>query len=81
MKFSITKLGFEERIVRNMGIDPGDELTREEVMNLFSEEAKEDAKQNKFFDEALEQLVKDKILIRTKEGKYTMNIDNPDFDC
>ena len=81
MKFSITKRGFEERIARNMSLDPIDELTREEVMGLFTEEAEAEAKQNSNFDEALAQLVKDKFLIRTKEGKYTVNTDNPDFDC
>jgi hypothetical protein len=78
----ITKNGFKERIARNMGIDPTPKgLTREKIMGMFCEEAEKEAKTSKLFDKALEEMVKDGILIRKSNGRYSFDFDNPDFDC
>jgi len=76
----ITKEGFKERICRNMGIDAEIARTKGGIILLFSDEARKDARTNPNYEQALNELVRDKILIKKGE-KYNMNVEHEDFDC
>jgi hypothetical protein len=81
MNFWITKKGFKERIARNMGIDPiPNGRTREGIIRLMGDEAREQARAGTLFDEALAEMVKEGILIREKNGNYNVNLDNEMWD-
>jgi hypothetical protein len=75
----ISKDGFEQRIARNMGIDPiPDGLTKKQIRGLFSKEAAEEAKTSPLFQQALDSLIKQKVLIQKGE-RYIMNVIEGEF--
>jgi hypothetical protein len=76
----ITKEGFKQRICRNMGLDAEIARTEGGIILLFSDEARKDAKTNPNYKQALDELVKERILNKKGE-KYNMNIEAEGFDC